>query len=517
MLCVQKSVLFLAVVGVAGSLASCRSRTFSEAKDNSPNAAATAPVTATTFDVDALSGEELYKLTQENVFSEKIHRIYIKMNKASYESMKQDEHAHGCEGKFDVKWAHVRHFVFDDIDISNTAVKIRGNTSRCIPRVQLSVKFNKTKGVSKKNYNWENWTTLAYPADVENTIEKQSLFGLEGLSLRRSGNDSSSSDEERKGFLGREFVSTWGFAQTEALAKTTVRGAPVYRATYAWVEFQLCANDADEDCNDRRRQIYNVAENINEQFIKERYDVEKPTLIQHDHGCGFKQDKSFDVECYGPAYVEGKKYDESNPKHNDKLTKLLDGPDGLRLKLEAAKTEADVAALLDIDSFLNYMVAAGTLGHWDSAYGNFNNDFMFYDSGTGRWKIIAWDLDNTLVEKGRGSVERNYSYSDVAPGPRTLFDPFFRIPSLQARVQQRFKDYLALMYKDRNGGPLNDRIIHARDNFVSRLVSTCENWDKDRLNRDACLHDANKVDTDLAQGMFNYIKERYLNLKDQLK
>ena len=45
---------------------------------------------------------------------------------------------------------------------------------------------------------------------------------------------------------------------------------------------------------------------------------------------------------------------------------------------------------------MNYAAFATTVGHWDSAYGNFNNDVLYFHAPSGKWKLIVWDVDNTF-------------------------------------------------------------------------------------------------------------------------
>jgi hypothetical protein len=94
------------------------------------------------------SGENLWLQSQQQVFKEPfVHQIFVKMNAAAWNKLHDDEKSHGCKKSDDVKWVHVRDFAFDGQNFPDAAVKVKGNTSRCIPRLQVSVQLNRTKDV----------------------------------------------------------------------------------------------------------------------------------------------------------------------------------------------------------------------------------------------------------------------------------------------------------------------------------------------------------------------------------
>ena len=151
---------------------------------------------------------------------------------------------------------------------------------------------------------------VKYSEPVGEAIETRTLHGLEELSLRRSFNDSSSENDSGNGMLAREFVTTWAAAKTEDVARTTLRGPPVYRTAYTLVEFQFCTDDADNVCNSRFSRAYLIAEPIDKGFFKMRYDDEKPTVFSMAHGCALKIEKAsegFTYPCLEPEYLDGKK------------------------------------------------------------------------------------------------------------------------------------------------------------------------------------------------------------------
>ncbi|CAK8717039.1 CotH protein [Candidatus Electronema halotolerans] len=451
----------------------------------------------------ANKGENLWNLTQEKLFNDQVHRIYIKMNQASWNQLHDDEKNHGCEKTDDVKWVHVRYFVFNGIAFKDAALKVRGNSSRCIPRLQFKVDLNRTHGVYSRQGN-EPWHEVQYDDATKAAIKKRDLFGLEELNLRRSYNDSSSDNDSGNGMLTRERVAAWAAAQAEQVQPTTLRGAPVYRTAYALVEFQLCANDQDTYCGNRFRRVYLAAESIDKDFFRMRYDDSKPTFFAMSHGCALKGDSGFNLYCLEPKYIEGKKFDEKDDQQRTAAQAYLTGAEGLRTRLAAADTAEKLAQVLDMDNIMNYAAVATTVGHWDSAYGNFNNEVLYFHQPSGKWKLITWDLDNTFDYDNRGGPDRNYDYADVAEAPRPLFDKLFSFPETKKAVRQRMRDYLSfLCWKDGDeAGFLRDRILQARDLEIGPLNTLVVPGERQKLQR--------------AKEMLDYTKDRYHSLQRQL-
>lgn len=446
------------------------------------------------------SGKELWELTSDKLFNGKIHSIYIKVNQAAWNQLHDDELANGCVEGTNVKWAHVRYFVLDDIVLKNVAMRVHGNTSRCIPRLQFTVDFGKTDNVYTKQGN-EGWRAVQYNGADAAAIKDRNLYGLNEIKLLRSFNDSSATNDTGNGLLAREYVASWAAAQAETVAQTTLRGPPVYRIAYTKVEFQLCANDSDRACNNRFQRIYLIAEPIDKSFFKMRYDDSEPTFFSMVHGCALRGERGLTPDCLEPKYVEGKKYDIQDVGQKTYLAQLLTGPEGLKARIDAAKFPEAMAAIVNLASIMNYAAVATTVGHWDSAYGNFNNDVLYWHQSEGRWKLIIWDLDNTFDYDSRGTTTQSYSYGEVAIAPRLLFDKLFAIPQLDAMFRRHLRQYLTMLYGSNGIGPLDAKIAETRDHYIAKLNSEMA---------------SEKQNLDRAREMFDYAKDRYNSLNTQI-
>lgn len=451
---------------------------------------------------DKMSGQDLWNLTEKQIFNGQVHKITIKMNQAIWNQLHDDEKNNHCIKSDNIKWGHVRDLVIDDIAMKNIAIRVRGNTSRCVPRLQFSIDFNRVEEVFTKQ-GAEEWKEVQYDDATKAAIKDRTLHGLKEISLRRSFNDSSSQNDSGNGMLAREYVATWATAEAEKVAKTTVRGAPVYRTAYAVVEFQFCTNNADNDCNNRFKRAYVLAEAFDKNFFKMRYDDSKPTYLSMVHGCALKSGSGLTLVCIEPEYLNGKKFDKKDTDQQSQFTALLTGPKGLKTQIDAATTAAEIDKVLDLDSIINYGVAATTIGHWDSAYGNFNNDILYFHAPSDKWKLLTWDLDNTFDYDSRGNPRDSYSYAEVANAPRLLFDKLFANPELNARFKKRLSNYLAIIYDSRGNGPINNKTIEARDLYIKKINAQLVRGERQNVQR--------------AQEMFDYEKERFNVLNRQIK
>lgn len=451
-----------------------------------------------------LSGGDLWTLTENSLFNGQVHKISLRMNQAVWNQLHDDEKNNGCRNTGTAKWAHVRDFTFNDIVMKNVAIKVRGNSSRCIARLQFTVAVDKTKDVYTRQGN-EDWIEVRYDEQTGAAIKDRTLHGLEEFSLRRSYNDSSSENDSGQGMLAREFVATWAAAKAEDIAGTTLRGPPVYRTVYTLVEFQFCANDSDNACNNRFVRTYLVAEPLDKNFFKMRYEDDKPTFFSMSHGCALKAgngNEGFRYPCLEPEYLDGKKIDEADAEDLLRALSYITGTEGLKTRVDAATSPAELGNVLDLDSIMNYAAFATTVGHWDSAYGNFNNDVLYFHAPSGKWKLIVWDVDNTFDYDGPGGPMRSYSYAEAGSAKRILFDKLFSIPELDAKFRKRLGDYLTVLYgPNYPDNPYKNKIIEARDRYIMKTNDELPGNERQNIQR--------------AQEMFDYINQRLRVLRNQ--
>lgn len=454
-----------------------------------------------------ISGAELWNLTEGKLFNGQVHKISVRMNQAAWNRLHEDEKNNGCRDTGTAKWAHVRDFTFNGNAVKDVAIKIRGGNSRCLPQLQFSISFNRTKDVYTRQ-DTGNWIAVEYSESTREAIEDRTLHGLEELNLSGSFSDAGQEDDNGNDRLAREFVAAWAAAKAEEVVKTTLRGPPVYRTAYALVEFQFCTDDADNVCNNRFARAYLIEEPLDKGFFKMRYDDDKPTVFSMAHGCALRIDrgsKGFTYPCVEPEYLDGKKMDEADAAAQLKALAHITGAAGLKTRMDAADTAPELGEVLDLDSIMNYAAFATTAGHWDSAYGNFNNDVLYFHAPSGKWKLIARDVNDTFDSDSRGGPPCSYSYAEIAQAPRILFDKLFGIPKLDAQFRKHLGDYLTALY-GRNGSdsPLKNKIMEVSDRYI--------------MKTDGELPDSEPQNTQpaqKAQKMLDYATQRLRILRNQ--
>jgi spore coat protein H len=102
---------------------------------------------------------------------------------------------------------------------------------------------------------------------------------------------------------------------------------------------------------------------------------------------------------------------------------------------------------VDIDNYVNYLVASALTQNWDG----FNkNHFLVCDiRNSKKWSVLPWDLDRTLGDHWGGSFDS--THLPILLGTRELpgttgwnrlQDKFFKEPKLRARFLDRLSDVL---------------------------------------------------------------------------
>jgi hypothetical protein len=267
-----------------------------------------------------------------------------------------------------------------------------------------------------------------------------------------------------------------------------------------------------------------------------RFDDESPTVFQHNKACGFMPGQPFTVRCYEPEFLSGKKFDEESAEQIEEARNMIEGPSGLMSILSSGLTEDEYKNMFDIDSVSNYLMGASQVGHWDSAIGNYNNDLVYFNSKTKKWSFVTWDLDNTF---GR-HAQSDYLLRDLERQEKPLFEPFFKSTALMGKLRSDFKTYLSNLNIDDNGGPLNDKLIEARDCYMGELNNTrpgqestvaltgheaflkrlCKNiWSEpsSRNENTVTLSESERMNLSKADQTFRFRKERFLQIQNALR
>ena len=411
---------------------------------------------------ETMSGAAIFDLTSRCVFNRDVHDVHIRILAETFQKVLDD----GCADK-DSGFGHVIELVFDGKSIQDVGIKVRGNTSRCNPKRQFKFKFDVKEAFSVFQGAQE---TKTFPAN-----DGRTFFGLEGFSVRTSGNDPS---------MIRERISSKVVAATESLAPTTERGAPVYRVAFTkfYVSHNRAAAQGPESTFTRLidgyyydyKGFYSLAENIDKTYLRTRFEGDGTKLsgfysYQADQAEAYFEKEKYKSSGWHADYANGKKVGDAATTAAAKA-KLFE----LFSLLASNPSEADLAAQIDVENVVNYVSSAMLNGHWDSILANRNNDILFFNGGKMRWQIIAWDLDNTqgaLIDQYHGLMSSDI-FKPAKANKGKLFEVLFAEihPGFRAKLQGRLK---ALLTGPESEANFNQTV----DALEGTVQSSVEGWE----------------------------------------
>ncbi len=470
------SLPILAVLATGIAASSCRGRNEPSAQlraDETAPAATTANEASSVpeaapdcGEIDAVSSEKLtggqvFDLTSRCVFDRDVHEVRIRILSETFQKVLDD----GCADK-DSGYGHVIELVLDGKRIENVGIKVRGNTSKCSPKRQFKFKFDAEQAFSVYAGNYE---MKEFPAN-----DGRTFFGLEGFSVRASANDPT---------MIRERISSRVFISTEELAPIAERGGLVYRVAFAklFVSFNRPQNQGPEGSFTRLfdnyyydyKGLYSLSENIDKTYLRSRFQKgdEKMKgffLYQADLAKAWFEKAKYDRKGWSAEYVDGKKVDDeaSAVLGDQKILELI-------ALLESNATEAQLAAVIDVDNIVNYVTGVMLTGHWDSMIANRNNDWLFFNGAKKQWQIIAWDLDNSqgaLVDQYHDLMQPHL-YKPAKNGGKLFTELFSEArPTFRAKLKDRVKKILA--------GSQSESSFEASVDMLENTVKTSvEGWE----------------------------------------
>lgn len=411
---------------------------------------------------DAMRGDALFDLTSRCVFDRDVHQVRIRILSETFQKVLDD----GCASR-DSGFGHVLELVFDGKKIQNVGIKVRGNTSKCNSKRQFKFKFDVKEIFSV----WQGVKEMKqFPGN-----DGRTFFGLEGFSVRTSGNDPS---------MIRERVSSRLFANAESLVPTAQRGGLVYRVAFTkfLVSFGRTASEGPEGPFTRLidgfyydyKGFYSLAENIDKTFLRSRFQVNDQKLkgfylYQSDLAAAYFDRAHYTRKGWSQEYVDGKKTEEEADiaAGESKLFELFD-------LLASGADDATLEKAIDVENVVNYVAAAILAGHWDSMLANRNNDLLFFNGAKKKWQIITWDTDNTqgaLIDQYHALMS-NKIYSPARDNESKLFTELFAEsrPVFRAKLAKRLEDFIDGFSSEAKFNPMIDEL-------KGRVQSSLEGWE----------------------------------------
>ncbi|MCZ6795966.1 MAG: CotH kinase family protein [Planctomycetota bacterium] len=141
-------------------------------------------------------------------------------------------------------------------------------------------------------------------------------------------------------------------------------------------------------------------EQVDERYL-ERFGLDPRGALYKSVGIVGSHRKLDGVRYNGQEYTYESQYEKKTRKDepHDDLIEFIHG----LYDTPPAVMEAYLAANLDVEQYINYLATSNVMCIWD----NIQHNFYFYrdTEGTGKWRVLPWDLDHAW-----GEWEWNYYY-----------------------------------------------------------------------------------------------------------
>lgn len=344
--------------------------------------------------------------------------------------------------------------------IDDIGLRLRGNTSRTRPQ--------KTNGKGSGDYDQAHFK-IDFEEWIEDDTEAKMANCMKGVNLKRFRNDPT--------YIGEVYCYN-------TFRANGIKLAP--RASYTRLKIKIIEDNSNpEDSETIDFGIYEMVEEINKQFIKERnsskggkifatdtgdlwkcaYAAEEPGEVGNWHGSYMNYGKECPLHsagCKGETFGKEKKkfidnegnyelerynYDLKTNKSElsraktdfqkwlTSLNNLTDGSDDAEKWLDAH---------FDVDNFLKTYALNVIFGMWDDYWTNGNNFYLYFENE--KAYFIPYDYDNVLGITGGGCNINNpatenpltWGYANCERGTRPLID---KVMSIKA-YEEKYKKYL---------------------------------------------------------------------------
>ena len=200
-------------------------------------------------------------------------------------------------------------------------------------------------------------------------------------------------------------------------------GALAPRTAYAQVYLKV------EGQPERYLGLYSISENVDENFVEERFGTKKGAIFKPSTSSLFT-DWGADWSAYNQSY--------------DPKTDLTDAQkqrviDLGRLVSSASDEEfaAKIGDFVDLDDFARYFAVLVWIANYDSLLQNGQNFYTFLNPQTNRMQFIAWDQDFSF---GNGRSNGGVSIYSPYTGQRFV-TRLFGVETFRAKYLARMAEY----------------------------------------------------------------------------
>ncbi len=278
---------------------------------------------------------------------------------------------------------------YDGAVVTQVSLSTKGNSSR-----------NSVRAMGSQRYSFK--------LDLDERVPGQRLFGVDKLNLHNSFKDPT---------LLRETI---GYAMMQGA------GVPASRTAFARLTI-----------NGQPWGLYVVVEQVEADFLRDRFGAADGELLKPDQPSGPLTLRGATFADYPGVEV---KLDGGDPTHQRFLDLIAALDHG---------TEAEVAAVLDVDRLLPWLAINTYLANLDSYAGSAHNYYLYLDPASARWILVPWDLNETFGNFRCGWTAANIVALDHLrpqcnqPAPRPLISKVLASPTWRARYQALLRDLIA--------------------------------------------------------------------------
>ena len=267
-----------------------------------------------------------------------VHEIAVSFDTADYDAMIE---AYSSTG--DKEWI-VATVTIDGVTYDEVGLRLKGNSS---------LRGITGEGpVGTSNASADDPASLPWLVRLDKYVDDQNHEGLTDLVVR--SNTSSTSLNEA---VALELLELAGLASQDAIATTfSVNGGePTLRL---------------------------VIEHPDDEWMVESFDA--GGALYKAESTGDYSYRGDDPESYDEVF------DQEAGNDNADLTPLIDFLEFINDADDAA-FDSELTKWLDVDAFATYLAMQELVDNFDDIDGPGNNSYLYYDTGTGRFTVVAWD------------------------------------------------------------------------------------------------------------------------------
>jgi len=212
--------------------------------------------------------------------------------------------------------------------------------------------------------------------------------------------------------------------------------------------------------NDEYMGIYTNVEQIDDEFLEDRYGHAEGYLYKCSYGANLLDDgQVFNQEMYES---EINKMTDTRAEINNFVKKLNNTSD--------AQFKAVISQVFDVENYIKQLAVEALIGHWDGYSYNQNNYYLFYNDSTQKVTYIPYDADNTW---GIDWVDRDWASRDLSNWTRggiqrPLSTRILNVPEYAAL----YRYYLAFFIKYYFNSEFLDPILTHAQNMLDESVRT---------------------------------------------